>query len=227
MPAARAPGRLRVAAWCGQAEPRAGCLDQLGAAPEAVVLLLRQPLAQHLVERGQAGQDRGLLLHVRPHRLGLVGTPERRLARKALVEHAGERVAVGAAVHRLPADLLGRQVVERAHQASRVRRLATDLLGDTEVGQVGVILLADQHVGRLHVAVHQPAPVRRVQPARHLAQDAHGALRGQPAVALEQELQVAPLHEPHRQVELPAVLARLVDRDHVGMVERSGQPWLP
>ena len=44
---------------------------------------------------------------------------ERRLAGQALVQHAAERVDVGARVDRLAADLLGRDVVERARRAGR------------------------------------------------------------------------------------------------------------
>ena len=75
------------------------------------------------------------------------------------------------AVDRLAADLLGREVVERADHLAGVGRRAAELLGDAEVGQVRVVVLVEQDVGRLHVAVHEPAPVRGVEGAGDLGQD--------------------------------------------------------
>ena len=52
-----------------------------------------------------AGERGRLLLHVRPERLGLRPAPEGRRAGQALIEHASQRIAVGATVDRLRADL--------------------------------------------------------------------------------------------------------------------------
>ena len=38
---------------------------------------------------------------------------------------------------------------------------------------------------------------------------------------LQQRLELAPLHVPHCQVELPVDLAGVVDRDDVGVLERG------
>ena len=80
-----------------EAERGGGCLDQLAAGRVTVLPVLRQRLAHHRVEPPRAAQRGGSLLHVRPHRRRLGVAPERRLPGQALVEHAGERVAVGAA----------------------------------------------------------------------------------------------------------------------------------
>ena len=209
-----------------EAERGGGGLDQLAAAPVAVLPVLSQRLAKHRVEPPVATKRRGLVLHVRPHRLGLGGAPERRLAGETLVEHAPERVGVGAPVDRFAADLLGRQVVERPDEPPGVGGVPAELLGDPEVGQVGVIVLVEQHVGGLHVTVHERPPVSGVEGAGHLGQDAKRPLRAQLALAVEHAPQVVALDEAHRQVELPVVLPGLVDRDHVRMVERCGEPRL-
>ena len=212
---------------CGaQAEGPAGILDQLGAAPVPLVPFLRKPSLEHRVEGCVAGQRGRLLVHMRPQHLRLGIAPEGRRARQALVQHAGKRVAVGAPVDGLAADLLGRQVVERPHDPPRVGRGAADLLGDAKVGQVGVLILVQEHVRRLDVAVNQAAPVRRVQGVGDLSQHRQSTLRRKLPLALEHAPQVAALDEAHRQVELPVTLTRLVDRDHVRMVQRSGEPRL-
>jgi len=87
--------------------------------------------------------------------------------------------------------------------------------------------IADQHVGRLDVAVHQPAGMRRVQRGRHLRDDAGGAGRRQRALPVEQAAHVLPADETHRDKEDPFSLACLEDRDDVRMVDGCGGPRFP
>jgi hypothetical protein len=95
----------------------------------------------------------------------------RRLAGQHLVEQRAERVHVGALVHRLPARLLRGHVAgraqhralprERAIHGERVvalglrRALArrAQVLGETPVDHHRLAEGADQHVGRLEIAV--------------------------------------------------------------------------
>jgi hypothetical protein len=67
-----------------------------------------------------------------------------------------------------------------------VRRVvgAGERLGDPEVGHQHVVAV-DEHVARLHVAVHDAAPVRVGERARHLAHDARDLAARQRAVARE------------------------------------------
>ena len=89
-----------------------------------------------------------------------------------------------------------------------------------------MVVVVEQDVGRLDVAVHEAAPVRRVERAGDLAEQRQRARRANEAVALEQRLQIAALDVAHRQEELPVLLAGLVDRDDVRVVERGGEPRL-
>src|SRR4029453_7394116 len=90
------------------------------------------------------------------------------LAGEHLVEHAAERVDVGPPVDRRGLDLLGGDVVGGADPRAGPGQAAgrAEPLGEPGVGQVDVAsfaLAAEQDVGRLDVAVHQPAVVRRVE----------------------------------------------------------------
>jgi hypothetical protein len=73
--------------------------------------------------------------------------------------------------------------------------------------------------------MHEAAPVRGVEGVRDLREDRQRSLRSELAFAREEGLQVLPLDEAHRQLELLVVLARLVDgdQDHVGVVERGAK----
>lgn len=81
----------------------------------------------------------------------------------------------------------------------------------------------EKDIGRLHVAVHQPALVRGVERARHLADEHQRSPRCEGAFRSEQRLQVGPHHVPHRDVEKPVDLAGLVDGDDVRVIEGRGQ----
>ncbi len=82
------------------------------------------------------------------------------------------------------------------------------------------MLAVEQDVGGLDVAVHEPDGVRGVQRGADLQRDARDAAGRDAALAGEQALQVGPGHVAHDEVEVAALLAGRVDRDHVGMVDR-------
>ena len=94
-----------------------------------------------------------------------------------------------------------------------------------EVGQVGV-LAAEQDVGGLDVAVDQPGRVRGVERARDLVDDQRRPQRVQPALGAQQLVQVGARHPAHHEVQPAVLLARLVDRDHVRMIDRRRHPRL-
>jgi hypothetical protein len=107
-------------------------------------------------------------------------------AGQRLVEDAAEGVDVAAGVELVALDLLGRGVVGGAHPLAGLGHLGGcggDALGQPEIGQVrplSAALVADQQVGRLHVAVHQPARVRGVQRPADLIHEGGRALGLQP-----------------------------------------------
>ena len=137
-------------------------------------------------------------------------------AREALVEHAAERIHVGAPVELLPEICSG---ARRSRSSRGTARPAVEpplpgrSLREPEVREVGA-LGVDHDVGRLHVPVHEAArraPRRGPMPPVARTQSASEA-RGMPRRA-EQRRQVGALDQLHGDVELAVRLARVVDRD--------------
>ena len=145
---------------------------------------------------------------------------ERDLAGQQLVEHDPGRVQVGAAVDRVALGLLGREVLDRADDRAglgHLRGLAR--AGDAEVGDLGLALAVDDHVLRLDVAVHDPAPVRVAERAQDLLGERDRDLgRQRPALGHEL-LQRPPVDQLHRDVRRAVPLRAVEDRDDVRVRE--------
>ena len=137
------------------------------------------------------GRPRRRVLQVRRHGGERRTLRERHAAGQQLVQHAAQGVDVDPVVQRPGLDLFGRSVGEGGQQvagAGEVLHLV-GRLGDAEVGQQHVLRLAgvvgrgQQDVGRFHVPVQQPGPVREIQAGADLADDVHDPVRGHRAVA--------------------------------------------
>ena len=90
------------------------------------------------------------------------------------------------------------------------------------VGSVGAGARVEEHVGGLHVTMHETARMGRIEGARDLREDADRVRRVQTA-AFEALFQVAPLDVAHGDEEDVLGRPSLVDRDDVRMVDRRGQ----
>ena len=145
-----------------------------------------------------------------------------------MVEHATERVHVGAAVdERRGLDLLGGEVVDRPQHGvgGRGDGGAVERLRKTEVGEIGVVVAfarGDQDVGGLDVAMDEAEAVRGVQRSGDLDHQPAGEGRGQATVDADERAEVDALHERHRDVERPVVFARVLHRDDVGVLDAGG-----
>ncbi len=206
-----------VAFRLGDPERLAGVGDELAAGRVAVGGVLREGFGEYLLEAGQGGR---VVFELGEQGGGVGAAAERRLAGEALVEEAAERVDVGAAVDLFAADLLGGDVVggaERAAGAERGCRVA-EVAAEPEVGKIDMPVLVEQHVRRLHVAMHETTGVSGVERARDLLHDPNGPGRLERPAA-QHDLQVAADDEAHHDVELPVDLARVVDRHHVRMLQ--------
>ena len=170
-------------------------------------------------------QVRARLRHPRP-------IPERRRAGQRGEQHAAERVDVGAGIELVAVDLLGRGVVGRAHPLAgggqRGRRAVA--AREPEVGEVHVRPVRQrprhEQVRRLHVAVHEAARVRGVERRAACATSSAASAGSSLPRGGDHPAEVGAVHEAHRDEQPVAVLAGLVHRDHVRVVERRRDPRL-
>ena len=159
---------------------------------------------------------------------------EGKLAGHHLIEHAAHRIDVGAAVDLLASGLLGRDVVERAEDGVR-RRDGVEVFdeGDAEVGDLDVALLVavlvpaflgigDEHVARLHVAVHDAVLMRVIEGFGGGDEDLQRGLQGEAAEPFEQQVEALAFDVLEDQVVDLFLLIDVVDAADVGMVETGG-----
>ena len=147
----------------------------------------------------------------------------RRLTRQAVVQDAAERVDVGAAVERLAPDLLGAAVVDCPEEgAGLCHRLGARALGEAEVAEVGVPV-GEQDVRRLEVAMDQVGAVGVVEGTADLLGDPERIGPGEGSALPDLRLQARTVHVAHCEVQDTVDLVCVVDRDHVRVVERSGE----
>ena len=165
-------------------------------------------------------------VEVRPHGRGIAVAHERRVAGERVNEHAAERVHVGTGVDALAADLLRRGVAERADPRAAAAEPAVgaerQLLGETEVGQVGVVLLAEQDVRRFDVAMDEAMAVGGVERPAELRHDAGRPLGSEAPLGADERAQVGPVDVAHDDEQHAVVLARVVDGEDVGVLDRGG-----
>ena len=161
------------------------------------------------------------LLHVLHRHRHLALGLERDLAREHLEQHDPERVDVGLLGHVAAEGLLGRDVVGGAeHAPGRGQPVGLERAGDPEVGDLPASLRVDQHVLRLHVAVHEALGVGGGERPADLDRVGHGLHDRQAAHAPDPLLQGLALHVLEHDVGRALVLAE-VDHGHdMGM----GQP---
>ena len=78
-------------------------------------------------------------------------------------------------------------------------------------------LIADDDIPRLHVAVQKSGRMSRLQSQSHLAHNLQRICRQQITALRHNQLQVAPLHQLHGNIELPARASGRIYRDHILM----------
>ena len=156
------------------------------------------------------------------HRLRRCRLTERRAAREHLVEDCAERIHVclraDAIVPRL--HLLGSHVARAAHHRAGLRERAFHVhaLREAEVREMRRALRVHEHVVWLQVAVQDAALMREL----HGIGDGREQFRGLPGgerLATAVVGEIFSVHEIHREIMLPAVLADLVDGDDVRVPE--------
>src|SRR5208282_1698886 len=120
-------------------------------------------------------------------------------------------------------ELLGTQVLGQvpANRRSEAANRCSRELGQAEVENLGVSPVGDKNVCRLDVAVDDSLGVRGVESVGNLNRQAEQDFRlhGLSADAMLERLAVQKLHGNER---LPVLLADIVNRANVGVIERRG-----
>ena len=138
----------------------------------------------------------------------------RPLAGEQLACDDGKGVPVARRRRRAPGQPLGGEVARRAHKAARRGQTRPCELGarEAEVCDPNLVLLVEQQVRRLHVPVHDPLGVRRVERLRGLRQPGERASLVGNACA-DPVRERSALDQLHHDERAPLPLADVVDRD--------------
>ena len=155
------------------------------------------------------------------HRRARCRALERRLAGQHLVDHARQAVDVTRNSYALLAGrLLGAHVLGRS-QRQTVEGQRLSFLGgldvrDAEVRQQGMVV-GEENILRLDVAVHETIAVRIVEPGTNLMRDAKRVVDGEPLLAIQSVSQRAAGNERRHIVQRAAGFAGVDERNDVRM----------
>ena len=211
----------------GGAERVVGGHGEITGAEVAILGLFGHAARDHRVERPRDARAHGAGLRDGLHQVGgdqrggAVGLV-RRGTGEALVQHAGQRVDVGAVGDLVVGEAFGGHVFPGADRGAQLGEFFVGGgAGDPEVDQIGEVVAGHQDVGRFDVAVHDAGGVRGVQRRGDLGDDGDRARRGQRAEPFEQRVQVDAFDEAHLQEHLPVDFAVVVDGHHVGFLKTT------
>ncbi|MCG3144745.1 MAG: hypothetical protein HONDAALG_02218 [Gammaproteobacteria bacterium] len=189
----------------------------------ALVRVQRQGLQEGPVHRRRqaVGESRGRR-HLRA--LDALGGPGRTLAGEHVINGRAERVDVGAGIGAGAHRLLGRAVAVRHRPAERAGLFARHrLLGDAEVDEHDPVLIVEQDVSGLQIAMHD-GRLLRVHVGEHVAELPHPRrqLRQWHAflrITAAHGLQRAAAAEFEHQVDHAVADGAIGDVGHRGMIE--------
>ena len=172
---------------------------------------------------GMAVQLRWRLHKVRKAELGRRSARERGGPGEALVEHAAERVEIACGRRLGALDQLRRNVLRRPDDLSVTRELGrVGSPRQPEVRECRDTLAVEEHVGRLHVTVHDPAGVERVEPLPELRSEVDGLGEGKPALGADPVCERPAAVVRHHDEPLP----HLEHRHEVARRRCAGEPGL-
>jgi hypothetical protein len=124
--------------------------------------------------------------------------------------------------------LLGRHVAWRSHWGAALGQLraANEAPGQPEIGNLGRAVASQQDVGRLQVAMNDPALVRHLHGLGQRGQE-RGRLAGRLGRARQLLGQAAPLDKLHGKVRPAFDVARVVHLHDVRVLQAGERRGLP
>lgn len=139
------------------------------------------------------------------------------------VEHAAQRVQVGARFGGEVAETLGGHVGKRADDLARLV-CGRYVPGDTEVEDLDPTVRGEHEVRRFQVPVHNPGCMGGLQGLGGLCRPVHSSGHLGCTILAEHRVQVSPGKELHHQIEgaVVGVLTQVEDRHHARVVQPAG-----
>ena len=213
---------------------RAQLLGHLVRRRRAICRFLGQRLPDDTVDRrhdGRTCQRRRLLVSRRVHDLGERAAAERRASRKHLEDDRARREEIAAWIDHLAGRLLGRHIARCAEHdaASSDIRFATVRainLGTREAKVQELDAVRGQkHVRRFQVAMDDGTRMKGGQSRQDSQGDRQG-VRGAHGTAPQTVREHLAFEQLHRDEQLAAVLAYLVDLANVRVIDARGGPRL-
>ncbi len=209
---------------------RGQVLCELGAVLVTRIEVLLQRTADHRVHllrhiRVELGHGRWIGVDDLVDQLRRIGPTKWQASGQQVKQHHPERIKIGFLVERVSLDLLGAHVGRRtdAHDEGGVGlHPLADVQRQAEIGDLHVVLIIDQDVGRLDVAMDDALPVGVVQRHAAFENDADRAVDGQQMLERAVALERLAREVFHHHVSLVGLDRCIVDADDVRMFETTG-----
>ena len=141
--------------------------------------------------------------------------------RDHLIEADAERVEVAARVGRFSLRVFRRNIVHGTHGFLR-ECLGRGRAGNAEVRELHLTVARNNHVLRLHIAVHNALPVHFAEAVCDLNRNADGLLLFELALLADVLLQRDAVHKLHDNVVDAVRVLDLVDIDEIRMIDFGG-----
>ena len=208
---------------------RGGRHRQITRGGETLVGLLGHAPGDHLVEGRRDAGAFGARTGDRLHEMGGDDHADAVAAvglrpGEAFVQHARQRIDVGAVGHDAAGEPFGRHVGVGAHRRAQFGQLlVTGGVGDAEVHQIGEVVAIEQDVLGLDVAVHDATLVRGVEGGGDLAHDGHRPRGHHRPEVLQDLAKIGAVDHAHVDEEHAVDLAVVVDRYDVRFLQPPGR----
>jgi len=144
-----------------------------------------------------------------------------------LVQDDGDRVQIRPSADGVALRLLGREVLGGPHDRTGLGHVRGARPGDTEVGDLGVVGLVDDHVMGFEIAMDDAAPVGEPGRLEDLNRDVDRADRIERRLLADQLLERAPGQVLHRDVVGPVERPAVVHAHDVRVLESGSRLRFP
>src|SRR5438876_3251902 len=194
---------------------------------ETLLAVLGQRLVDHIFQIGREIlqvilQRRRRLMNDLEQRRGGIFAIEGHHAGEQFVEHDAAGKDIGAAIHHLGVDLLGRHVSDGADNLAGAGHGIVANAGDAEIHDLAIAVAQHHEIGGLDVAMDDAAAVRVSQAIAGLHDVSQLFYDGDLPVAGDDLIERLAVEELHHQIGIALMIAQVIDDDDVGVLQHAG-----